>query len=189
MFRRSNCCMRRSWAVWLLKTPINSAPELFTPSNSPATDHRPPTFDAMAAIIAMLEEDSVSGGMSCAGDVKDLGIKNATSVEATRPSTTARRNKRRCSHSKRSRSACHSRESWLGISASKTSPTTGSGAVSGCCLVAVCVTSSLLRTFLNLLFPRLRPENQLQGGRYVGLGSRSDDRVQPTFVLECAGHT
>jgi hypothetical protein len=29
----------------------------------------------------------------------------------------------------------------------------------------------------HLLFPRLRPENHLQGSGYIGLGSRSDDGV------------
>src|SRR5260370_2693381 len=133
--------MRRCCDVWLLKTPIKSAPELFMPSKSPAVAPRPPpAFAAIAAIIAMRDVDWVSGGINWVVDVYCLGIKNGPRVDESRPIAAARRNDRRPPQSKRSRAACHSRESSSGTSGSGSSPGTGCSATSGCVLVAVCVT-------------------------------------------------
>jgi len=147
---------------------------------------RGPFVDAMAANIARLK-DCASGGMTCAVDPKNLGIKKATSVEATRPSAPVRRKTQQCLQNKRSCCACHSRESLTGVSISKTTPSTFCNVVSGCCLVAVCVTSPFPPEF-DLPFPRLRPENKLHGSRYISLSTRRYDRIEPTFILEGAGN-
>src|SRR5882757_5125189 len=125
--------------------PTNSAPELLSPSRSPATPAKPPpAFAAIAAIIAIPDVDCGSGGMSCVVDVYDFGIRNATRVETRRPNAPARRKNCRHPQTRRSRSACHLRESSSDISGRKISPSTGCGAVSGCCLAAVSVTSPFL---------------------------------------------
>src|SRR5260370_31419667 len=104
--------MRPSGEVWLLRTPIKSAPDLFMPSKSPAMDSRPPpAFAAIAAIIAMPDVDCVSGGINWVVDVYCLGIKNATRVDESRPIAAARRNDPRPPQSKRHPAARHSRQS------------------------------------------------------------------------------
>src|SRR6267143_4907014 len=70
-------------------------------------------------------------------------MRNATRVETRRPIAPARKKNRRRPQSRRNLSACHSRVSSSGTSGSEASPITGNGAVSGWCLVAVCVTSVL----------------------------------------------
>ena len=50
--------------------PIKSAPELLSPSRSPAKPAKPPPdLAAIAAIMAMPEVDCGSGGMSCVVEV------------------------------------------------------------------------------------------------------------------------
>ena len=134
-------------------------------------------------------------GINCPVDLNWLGIRNAVSVPTINPTNAIRRKNRRSSQSRRTLASNLSRERWSSISSMRGSIASGwssvicselelTGPTCRSALYGQYVSHAHHRTFhsipsvidFRLFFPRLRPESQLQGGRYVGMCSGRDDR-------------
>ena len=111
---------------------MNSAPEFFTPSKSPATDPKPPpAFPVKAASMAIPEFDWPSGGINCVVDSYLFGMRNASRVPASKPLAAARPRAVRASHNNRSRCTKAPRFCGRGALRGGASPEPGYGGASG----------------------------------------------------------